>query len=226
MGLTPPGVLCTACNLWIHSRCEGLTRAQVNVLSRSGGNLGFICCVCKENQSAVSNIDSASAILGERLELPQQLEVSAAPDGDSVLLEGEQSVSSTFPFNETTLPESEESFQFQEEHLQNVSLEDETQFFKKKGLHFVHLNCKSLLSKIDEIREFVLHNKPHVICFSETKLDSTVTGSEVLIDGYSSIRRDRNRHNFLMILKIFLLTSFYRKQHQSYLEMSIALHQR
>ena len=83
---------------------------------------------------------------------------------------------------------------YRREHLQNVSLEDETQLFKKKGLHFVHLNCNSLLSKIDEIREFVLHNKPHVICFSETKLDSTVTGSEVLIDGYSSIRRDRNRH--------------------------------
>ena len=41
---------------------------------------------------------------------------------------------------------------------------------------------------------FFLHCKPHVICFSETKLDSTVTSSEVLIEGYSNIRRDRNRH--------------------------------
>ena len=90
-------------------------------------------------------------------------------------------------------PENEQNFQFQEEHLQNVSLA-ESQIFKKKGLHFVHLNCNSLLSKIDEIRDFVTNCKPHVICFSETKLDSTVTNSEVLIDGYSNIRRDRNRH--------------------------------
>ena len=34
-------------------------------------------------------------------------------------------------------------------------------FLKKKGLNFVHLNCNSLLSKIDEIREFVLQNKAH-----------------------------------------------------------------
>jgi len=164
------GILCTACNLWIHARCEGLDRAQVNILSRSGGNLGFVCCVCKENQSAMPIIDSTHTILGEQLELPQQLGVSAAPVVDSILLEGEHLMTSTLPFNETTLPENEQSFQFQEEQLQNVSLEDETQFFQKKGLHFVHLNCNSLLSKIDEIREFVLQNKPHVICFLRQNL--------------------------------------------------------
>ena len=45
-----------------------------------------------------------------------------------------------------------------------------------------------------KIREFVLHCKPHVICFSETKLDSTVTNAEMNIDGYSHVRHDRNRH--------------------------------
>jgi len=102
----------------------------------------------------------------------------------------------TLPFvNESSLPAvNEENFYIRDEHLQNISLEDESQIFKKKGLHFVHLNCNSLLSKIDEIRQFVLDSKPHVICFSETKIDSSVTSSEVLIDGYSTIRRDRNRH--------------------------------
>ena len=76
------------------------------------------------------------------------------------------------PFlNETDLPENETSLQFQEEHLQNISLDDPTQIFKMKGLHFLHLNCNSLLSKIDEIREFIKSTQPHVLCFSETKLD-------------------------------------------------------
>ena len=70
----------------------------------------------------------------------------------------------------------------------------ESEIFKRKGLHFVHLNCNSLLNKIDEIRQFVTDFKPHVICFSETKIDSSVQNSEVSIDGYSVIRRDRNRH--------------------------------
>jgi len=99
------------------------------------------------------------------------------------------------PFSETSLPpDSEENFYIQDEHLQNISLADESSIFKKKGLHFVHLNCNSLLNKIDEIRKFVLDFKPHVICFSETKIDSSVTNAEIQIDGYSNIRRDRNRH--------------------------------
>ena len=99
------------------------------------------------------------------------------------------------PFSESELPaENEESFHLREEHLQNISLEDESKIFKKKGLHFVHLNCNSLLSKIDEIRQFVLDFKPHVICFSETKIDGTVTSSEVEIDGYSNIQKFRNKN--------------------------------
>ena len=30
------GILCTSCNLWIHSRCEGLDRQQLNILLRTG----------------------------------------------------------------------------------------------------------------------------------------------------------------------------------------------
>jgi len=125
-----------------------------------------------------------------------QSNVSAAPADVRALAVDEQLETGTFPFHEEIElpPVDEQNFQFQEEHLQNVSLSDESQIFKKKGLHFVHLNCNSLLNKIDEIRDFVTNFKPHVICFSETKLDSTVTNSEVLIDGYSNIRRDRNRH--------------------------------
>ena len=99
------------------------------------------------------------------------------------------------PFsNETDLLENETSFQFQEEHLQNISLDDCTQIFKMKGLHFLHLNCNSLLSKIDEIREFIKSTQPHVLCFSETKLDYSVKDAEVNIDNYSCLRKDRNRN--------------------------------
>jgi len=98
------------------------------------------------------------------------------------------------PFsNEADLPQNEISFEFQEEHLQNISLDDPTTAFKMKSLHFMHLNCNSLLSKIDEIREFVKSAKPHVLCFSETKLDHSVKDAEVNIDDFSCLRKDRNR---------------------------------
>ena len=75
------------------------------------------------------------------------------------------------PFNgEQFLPVGNQCFQFQEEHLQNISLDDNCKVFKKKGLHFFHLNCNSLLSKIEELREFVLQTNPHVICFQKQNL--------------------------------------------------------
>ena len=70
---------------------------------------------------------------------------------------------------------------------------DEAQWFKEKALHFVHLNCNSLEGKIEEIREFVLKCKPHVICFSETKIDDSVTDEKIKIDNYTFIRNDRVR---------------------------------
>ena len=88
----------------------------------------------------------------------------------------------------------ETSFQFQEEHVQDISLDDYSNIFKQKGLHFLHLNCNSLPSKIEELRQFVLSTSPHIICFSETKLDESITDGEIGIENYSCVRKDRNRN--------------------------------
>ena len=90
--------------------------------------MGFVCCVCKENQSVEPNIETALTILGEQAELPQELDITAALANDPALAEGEQFEPGAFPFNETFLPENEQSFQFQEEHLQNISLEKGSPF--------------------------------------------------------------------------------------------------
>ena len=63
-----------------------------------------------------------------------------------------------------------------------------------RGLHFCHLNVNSLLSKIDEIRDVSNRIKLAVLGITESKLDSSVTNSEVNINGYSIIRNYRNRN--------------------------------
>ena len=40
----------------------------------------------------------------------------------------------------------------------------------------------------------MINAKPAVICLTETWLDNTVTSSEISIDGYSVVRKDRNRN--------------------------------
>ena len=88
----------------------------------------------------------------------------------------------------------ESSFQFQEEHVHDISLDDYSSIFKQKGLHFIHLNCNSLLSKIEELRTFIVSTSPHIICFSETKLDKSISDREIAIENYSCVRKDRNRN--------------------------------
>ena len=66
--------------------------------------------------------------------------------------------------------------------------------FRKRGLHFLHINVNSLLSKIDELRDIASRTKPAILGITESKLDNTVTDQEVNICGYSILRKDRNRN--------------------------------
>ena len=66
--------------------------------------------------------------------------------------------------------------------------------FRKRGLHFLHLNINSILPKIDELRHIAKVSNVSVIGISESKLDSSVQNSEISIPGYDILRCDRNRH--------------------------------
>ena len=64
--------------------------------------------------------------------------------------------------------------------------------FKKKGLHFVHININSLLlPKIDELRYLTKLSNACIVGIGETKLDDSILSSE--IEGYDFLRLDRSR---------------------------------
>lgn len=65
--------------------------------------------------------------------------------------------------------------------------------FRKKGLHCLHLNVRSLPPKIDELRLIAQSTNAAVIGVSETWLDETVNDSEIEIPNYNIQRMDRNR---------------------------------
>ena len=60
-------------------------------------------------------------------------------------------------------------------------------------MYFIHLNIKSILPKIDEIRNIAKLTNATVIGFGETKLDNTVLSSELEIEGYDLVRSDESR---------------------------------
>ena len=66
--------------------------------------------------------------------------------------------------------------------------------FRKRGLHFLHINVNSLPSKIEELRNIVGRTKPAILGITESKLDSSIPDQKVNISGYSILRNDRNRN--------------------------------
>ena len=64
--------------------------------------------------------------------------------------------------------------------------------FKKKGLHFVHININNLLPKIDELRHLTKTTDVSVVGISETKFDNSVSSGEFEIEGHNLLRFDRS----------------------------------
>ena len=184
------GVFSPRCKLWIHQSSEGLSNSEILKLKKRGTQ-DIICCLCKEKRAVLST-ENLQADNTATLTPPNNPALSVSENiSHPTDLNPLVNEDTPLPFNNTSLPENEESFEFPAEHLQDISLEHELKVFKEKGLHFVHLNCNSLCSKIEEIRELVLHSKPHVISFSESKLNETHTNEEVNLDGYKILRQDR-----------------------------------
>ena len=64
----------------------------------------------------------------------------------------------------------------------------------QKGLKLLHLNVRSLLRNISEIRLLLTQNDVHILSVNETWLDNSVLNNEIDIDDVQVIRKDRNRN--------------------------------
>lgn len=69
--------------------------------------------------------------------------------------------------------------------------QDHFQCFEKKGLHFVHINIRSMVNKMADLISLANKTRASVIAVSETWLDTSVTDGEIRINGYNVVRKDR-----------------------------------
>ena len=79
-------------------------------------------------------------------------------------------------------------------HINQILDNNEWNAFKAQGLHFIPTNINSLLPKIEELRCIACQSNAAVTGISESKLDNFIFDSEIEIDGYNTLRFDRNRH--------------------------------
>lgn len=63
---------------------------------------------------------------------------------------------------------------------------------KMSGFKLASLNITSLVKHIDELRVLLADNTIDVLAINETRLDPTVSDTEMHIHGYEIVRRDRN----------------------------------
>ena len=71
------------------------------------------------------------------------------------------------------------------------------------------LNIYTLLKYLDELRILVDQEMPHVIGINETKIDSSITDTDIQIEGYRVV------HIGTEINGVVVLHSLFMKVHQS-----------
>ena len=62
-----------------------------------------------------------------------------------------------------------------------------------KGFKLACINVNSICKHIDEIRYVLINSPLEVLAINESKLDDTISDTEVYIPGYIIIRKDRSR---------------------------------
>ena len=67
------------------------------------------------------------------------------------------------------------------------------QFQKAKGFKIMSPNIYTLLKHMDELRILIDQEMPHVIGINETKIDSSISETDIQTEGYRAVRRDTNK---------------------------------
>lgn len=66
--------------------------------------------------------------------------------------------------------------------------------FHRKGIHFIHINARSIRHKMTDLKIIAEKSKAGIIAISESWFDSSITDAEVSMPGYNLERKDRNTH--------------------------------
>ena len=157
------GLLCSTCKKWYHIHCQEISMEIYSILYMSP-NEEWCCSTCF---------------------LPSFCESLFDPYANSTIENSEQ---------ENLVPENipEPTLQPNYSKDQTALYQDFENIFDVKGLHFVHLNVRSILQKIPELRILFKRKNLAVIAFTETWLNDSVNNEEINIDGYKVIRNDRS----------------------------------
>ena len=152
----------------MHLACSDITRDQYDEMCRGSVEVDYYCNSCQISFLPNAEIDNLTTF-------PED-SIRNAPD-DEQSVEGEGP-----PSPERGLPP------------EPPNTTDDFDCFKKRGVHAIHLNTRSLLPKMFDFRLMANKTNASIIGITESWLDNTVNDSEISIPGYCVVRRDRDRN--------------------------------
>ena len=179
------GIQCDICDRWYHSNCVPISDAEYSRLSNCDDV--FICALCSLPCLSESFFTCSSSSSSPSPPPPPSPLSSSLPSPPSLSLSSLPSMS--LSSSSVHAPSNTQSPSYIA--TRNLSFNPSSQ---QTGLHIVHVNIRSLLPHLDELKLTILKLNPDVIAVSETWLDHSVMDSEIEIDGYQALRYDRNRH--------------------------------
>jgi hypothetical protein len=95
-------------------------------------------------------------------------------------------VTRSYPSNEN-----KRSIYTHEKTHKNPNQPNKKRLSNRNSLAIYHLNVRSLVPKIDEVRDLIEKLKADVLCITETWLHDKILDVDVSIDGFSLLRKDR-----------------------------------
>ena len=98
--------------------------------------------------------------------------------------------------NESTRSSGDTTIHLPFSDINNLEINADLKYEKlqQKGLKILHLNVRSLLRNIDEIKLLLTNNVVHIFSINESWLDESVPDTEIYIEGFRVVRKDRNRN--------------------------------
>lgn len=73
--------------------------------------------------------------------------------------------------------------------LNNICFDD---FCNRNNLGFLHVNARSILPKLDQLKVWVESSNPDVLVITETWLRNSIPYPDLYLSGYNLFRQDRS----------------------------------
>ena len=89
-----------------------------------------------------------------------------------------------------------------------TSVDSNGSTLKTLNISLLYFNARSLYPKLDALKAECIVHKPHIVCITESWLDTDVMSNEICIPGYEIMRLDRNRHGGGVLIYVSSLFSY------------------